>query len=556
MPLPNIPIQVGQSIDLYTTLFNSIGVILTGRTGVWSTSNSSLATVDENGVLTAISAGTCNVIITVEGRTFTRGVVVSVGAPILSLTTSVPSMSFAPGGAAASVVVRTWSGLTGTGTEQAGRTITAVSSSPAVAAVEASKTSPGTFLVTPGGGSGSTTITFTSEGVTVTLDVTVIAVDHITWLTGDESVTEDAPNFTDEVQTWGDVGETIELLGRMITISDPNPAVATRSPANGPSVADGLVITFDPQAPGSAAFVASCEGKTATKTLTVTPAGPTPEGELAAWQAAVTGGDASIIELRTANYGADGGVVFDGSNKVSAVKDLRVALGGAAGDYPPDMVQATAAEQPTYTPATKSLDFTAGTVNMVTAVSAKFDISGARTRISILSSGNSTSGGSVDTTGELSGLYNADWDILAAARDPGLPAVDANASAPGVQTHVDSGGHVTRSVRGAPNGTAGAIGNADGSDKFVLVIVGKDAATGSWVELPNMARVAPDAQVAPMPAGNRQHGWNFSAFGEGGPTHKRQLDVLIDHVVAEGSAEMTAILSVISTYYPDVTLLP
>ncbi len=50
-----------------TTTFTANGVVLGGGTGAWSSSDNTVATVDANGVVTAVGAGTANIIYTVTG---------------------------------------------------------------------------------------------------------------------------------------------------------------------------------------------------------------------------------------------------------------------------------------------------------------------------------------------------------------------------------------------------------------------------------------------------------------------------------------------------------
>jgi hypothetical protein len=50
-----------------TTAYSATGVVLGGGTGVWSSSNNSIATVNSSGIVTGVNQGTCNIIFTITG---------------------------------------------------------------------------------------------------------------------------------------------------------------------------------------------------------------------------------------------------------------------------------------------------------------------------------------------------------------------------------------------------------------------------------------------------------------------------------------------------------
>jgi len=129
---------------------------LTGRTITWATSNGSVATIDANGLLTAVGSGSCNVTAKCEGVTSTAVVAtVSAGAPVVSTVTVAP--------ATFNVVVGATAQLTATPKDSGGSVIPGLSvgwgtSNGAVATVDASG------LVT-GVGAGTCTITATISAV-------------------------------------------------------------------------------------------------------------------------------------------------------------------------------------------------------------------------------------------------------------------------------------------------------------------------------------------------------------------------------------------------------
>jgi gliding motility-associated-like protein len=78
-----------------TTTFTANGVVLSGGAGTWSSSNPAIATVSAAGLVTGISAGTCNIIFTITGGcggtvSAQRSLTVSPNANIASITGASP----------------------------------------------------------------------------------------------------------------------------------------------------------------------------------------------------------------------------------------------------------------------------------------------------------------------------------------------------------------------------------------------------------------------------------------------------------------------------------
>ena len=61
--------QVGQSVTLSAMTRDAAGNVLTGRVVGWSSSDQAVATVDNNGVVTGIAAGTVTISASSEGQT-------------------------------------------------------------------------------------------------------------------------------------------------------------------------------------------------------------------------------------------------------------------------------------------------------------------------------------------------------------------------------------------------------------------------------------------------------------------------------------------------------
>lgn len=144
----------GVGTQATAVLKDSDNNVLTGRSVVWSSSNSAVAAVSQAGVVTTVAGGTANIVATVEGKTGLATLTVT-SAPA---AVSVVSVSLAAGnvvvgtGTQATAVLRDASNNVLTG-----RTVVWASTNPAVAAV--SSTGAVTTLA-----AGTVTISATVEG--------------------------------------------------------------------------------------------------------------------------------------------------------------------------------------------------------------------------------------------------------------------------------------------------------------------------------------------------------------------------------------------------------
>ena len=150
---------VGQTGNATATLRNSRGDVLTGRVIAWSSSNAGIASVNSSGVVTAVSAGSANIIATSEGQNGSAALTVSVSPP--PPPAPVASVTVSPANAA--ITVGQTQQLTATLRDAnnnvlTGRAVAWSSSNTSVATASASG------LVTAQS-AGSATITATSEGV-------------------------------------------------------------------------------------------------------------------------------------------------------------------------------------------------------------------------------------------------------------------------------------------------------------------------------------------------------------------------------------------------------
>lgn len=156
-------VQVSQ-----TTTASAAGLDQNGRpiaTSVtWSSTNTSVATIAQTGVATAVAPGQAELVATAAGRQG-QAVLTVVAVPVSTVSVSAPSSSVVVGGTLQlSVTLRD-----ATNNVLTGRAVAWSSSNPAVAAVSA------TGLVSGVAAGGPVSITATSEGRTGTFQVTVVA---------------------------------------------------------------------------------------------------------------------------------------------------------------------------------------------------------------------------------------------------------------------------------------------------------------------------------------------------------------------------------------------
>jgi uncharacterized protein YjdB len=243
-PTP-LSMSVGQATQLAATLKDSSGNVLNGRAVTWSSSSSGVATVSATGMVTAVAAGATTITATSEGKSGTAAVTISnvaVGSvvvqpqgPTINQGTSVQL----------SATVRDVNGVVVTD-----RVVTWGTSSATVATVSTSG-------VVTGVGSGSVTITATSEGKSGTTVVNVLAVPVA-------SVTIDPPSpdtvfigYTAQLTATTKDAAGGVLNGRVVAWHSNNTAIATVD-------ATGLVSGV---AAGSTTITATSEGKTASVTM-------------------------------------------------------------------------------------------------------------------------------------------------------------------------------------------------------------------------------------------------------------------------------------------------
>src|SRR4051812_28793715 len=151
----------GETTTATATTKDGSGALLTGRVVTWSTSNNAIATASSDGVITAVSVGTTNVVATSEGRTGITAVTV-LPPPVATVSVTLASSAITIGSTTqASAIIRDANGALLTG-----RSLSWSSDNPLVATVNSSG-------IVSAVGVGTANITAGSEGRTGSAPLTV-----------------------------------------------------------------------------------------------------------------------------------------------------------------------------------------------------------------------------------------------------------------------------------------------------------------------------------------------------------------------------------------------
>lgn len=243
-----VSVRIGTTVPLAAQAFDGEGSALAGRSIAWSSSNTSIATVNNQGVVTGVAAGATTITATSEGKIGTAAVTVTLN-PVATVTIAPNSDTLGVGtDAPLAATLRDAAGAVLTN-----RVISWNSSNVQVATVSSAGVvtalSPGTAIISA-----------VSEGRVGTASVLVLArlASSVTLTPSSANVIVGStvqlqPQITDEV---GNI-----LIGRPISYSSDNLAIATISDG-------GLVRAI---APGTAKITAVSEGKTGTANIVVSP---------------------------------------------------------------------------------------------------------------------------------------------------------------------------------------------------------------------------------------------------------------------------------------------
>jgi uncharacterized protein YjdB len=229
------------------TTLDGDGNPLTGRAVTWTSDNTAIATVDGNGLVSAVAAGTVNITATSETKTGSAPLVIT-QAPVDTVKVSLASSPIN----AVQTTQATATLVDSKGRILAGRAVSWSSSDNSVATVSPSG-------LVSAAAEGQTNIVATSEGKTANAPLTVTAAPVASVTVSPPSASIISGNTEQLTATLKDTHNNI-LTGRTVTWSSSNNGVATVSGA-------GLVTAV---ATGNATITATSETIHGTSAITVT----------------------------------------------------------------------------------------------------------------------------------------------------------------------------------------------------------------------------------------------------------------------------------------------
>jgi len=303
---------VGSQTALTVTTLDAAQNTLAGRAVIWTSSNQGVATVDANGQVTALAAGTATITATSEGKSDAATFTISPGA--------VARVDVAP--SPVSMVVGQTTQLAATARDAKGTIVTGKSviwSSSATGVASVSSQGLVTAL-----GAGSATITATIDGVGGTSTVTVDNVPVGSVVVGPQNPSIAVGATTQLTATVRDANGTI-VTDRPVSWVSSNTSVATVS---GSGVVTGI-------APGSATITATSETKSGSSTVTVTLV-PVASVTVAPSSLSITAGQTgtlgATVKDASGNVLANRPVIWTSSDvQIATVSQAGVVTGVAAG---------------------------------------------------------------------------------------------------------------------------------------------------------------------------------------------------------------------------------
>ncbi|MDB4870290.1 MAG: hypothetical protein JWL97_1294 [Gemmatimonadales bacterium] len=246
---------VGATVQLSATTYDANNNVLTGRSVGWSSANAGIASVNSNGLVSAVSAGTTQITASSEGKSTTATITVTPPAPV-----PVATVSISP--ASSSVLVGATVQLSATTRDAnnnvlTGRVVTWSSPNAGIATV----TSNGLVSAVS---VGTIQITASSEGMSTTATITVTAPVVVPVATVSVAPASSSLPVGSTVQlsaTTRDANNNV-LTGRVVTWSSANAGIA--------SVNSSGLVTIVAQG-GPITITATSEMKTGTAAITGTP---------------------------------------------------------------------------------------------------------------------------------------------------------------------------------------------------------------------------------------------------------------------------------------------
>jgi len=241
-------VAVGSVLHLTAEALDASGKPLAGRSMAWASSDRTIATVSNDGIVTGVATGTVQIAASTEGKSAIAEINVN-PTPVASVSVTPSSRDLLVGQS----VQLSAQALDAQGNALTGRQVTFTTSNPAVASVS----SAGVVTALT---SGSVLITATSEGknAVATIAVSTVPVASVAVTPGSSPlVVGQTTQLTAEPR---DAAGTA-LAGRPVAWSTSAAGVASVS-------STGLVTAV---APGTATISAVSEGRTGTSTITVSP---------------------------------------------------------------------------------------------------------------------------------------------------------------------------------------------------------------------------------------------------------------------------------------------
>lgn len=252
-------LRVGGQLQVTATPRNASNQPLTGRTVTWFTNNPTVATVTQQGLVSAVSVGNATITAEVEGRTASLQVTVTL-IPVGSVTFTTTTDTLIPNDQKQfNPVVRDTAG--NVITSLLGRNVNYTPSSNLLVSTAAAASG---VIVTAQNSVGVATVTATVDNVTTAVPLT-IRVAQIGQVSMSPSAATVAAGSTVQltVSIKDENGNTLTLNRPIIAYASNAAAVAT-VPASG-----GPVVTVTARATGTAVITANINGFTATATITV-----------------------------------------------------------------------------------------------------------------------------------------------------------------------------------------------------------------------------------------------------------------------------------------------
>jgi len=239
-------VVAGQKTTFTAVAKDASGNVLSGRTITWGTSAAAVATVDANGTVTGVTPGTATITAT-SGTAAAAATVTVTPVPVASISVTPASDTIASFGDTA---VYTATPKDASGNALAGRAVVWASSNDTVATV-------GTTGVVTARHAGTATITASSGGQSGTATVVIPSVGQVVITPLTSSVRVGA-NDTLSVVLKDASGH--QLGNRFVQVINNSPSLIS---------VNATVITG--LAAGTATVTYTCEGVSATATITVTP---------------------------------------------------------------------------------------------------------------------------------------------------------------------------------------------------------------------------------------------------------------------------------------------